>query len=212
MRLTSIFYNRDGISDVLIIDLLKDPVRALKTEGRGDWVMILDEVTDEVMGYNLFQASSYFSLDEVNGKWSPSTDEMDKLNKLLSESGIEGTLEVDQRPDFLIGIVESKESHPDADKLNICQVSIGKEKLQIVCGAPNVEVGQKVVVARVGALMPDGSLIKDAELRGVPSSGMICSARELELPNAPQKKGIHVLSEEASVGTSFWDYYAKSPE
>jgi tRNA-binding protein len=76
-------------------------------------------------------------------------------------------------------------------------VDVGPETLQIVCGAPNVDKGQKVVVAKTGAVMPSGMIIKDAVLRGVASSGMICSARELALPNAPQKRGILVLDDAA---------------
>lgn len=85
------------------------------------------------------------------------------------------------------------------------KVDVSSEKLQIVCGAPNVEAGQKVVVAKVGAVMPSGMVIKDAELRGVASSGMICSMRELNLPNAPQEKGIMVLSDDYKVGNAFFD-------
>ena len=75
--------------------------------------------------------------------------------------------------------------------------------VQIVCGAPNVDAGQKVVVAKVGAVMPSGMVIRDAELRGVPSSGMICSAKELGLPDAPEEKGILVLDNNAVVGETF---------
>ncbi|MEN2277657.1 YtpR family tRNA-binding protein, partial [Enterococcus faecium] len=72
--------------------------------------------------------------------------------------------------------------------------------LQIISGAPNIEPGQKVVVAKPGAMMPDGMMIWPRTLRGVDSYGMICSARELHLPNAPEKKGILVLPEDAVVG------------
>ena len=75
--------------------------------------------------------------------------------------------------------------------------------MQIVCGAPNIEAGQKVVVAKPGAMMPDGMMIWPGTLRGVDSYGMICSARELHLPNAPAKKGILVLPEDAVVGEAF---------
>ena len=85
-------------------------------------------------------------------------------------------------------------------------MDVATEQLQIVCGAPNVEAGQKVVVAKVGAVMPSGMVIKDAELRGVASSGMICSMKELNLPNAPQEKGIMVLSDDYTVGQAFIHY------
>lgn len=100
--------------------------------------------------------------------------------------------------------MKQKEKHPNADKLSVCQVDVGTETLQIVCGAPNVDAGQKVVVAKVGAVMPSGLVIQEAELRGVKSYGMICSARELNLPNAPQEKGILVLNDEYEVGQPFF--------
>jgi tRNA-binding protein len=139
----------------------------------------------------------------VSGKWTPDQEASVKLQDLLNSAGFKEELVLDPRPDFIVGFVQEKVAHPDADKLNVCQVNLGDETVQIVCGAPNVEQGQKVVVARVGAVMPDGLVIKDAVLRGVASSGMICSARELGLPNAPQKKGILILPEAAQVGSAF---------
>ena len=106
-------------------------------------------------------------------------------------------------PKFVVGYVESAVKHPDADKLSICQVQIDQGTVQIVCGAPNVATGQKVVVAKPGAVMPTGLIIRPSALRGESSHGMICSARELNLPNAPQEKGILVLDDEYEVGTAF---------
>src|SRR5699024_11340389 len=80
---------------------------------------------------------------------------------------------------FVVGYAQEKQFHENADKLTVCQVDVGDETLQIVCGAPNVEQGQKVVVAKVGATMPSGMKIKQTKLRGVSSYGMICSKREL---------------------------------
>lgn len=95
--------------------------------------------------------------------------------------------------------------HPDSDHLHICQVDLKNEQTQIVCGAPNVEAGQRVVVATVGAVMPSGSIIKPSKLRKIESNGMICSARELGLPNAPQVRGILVLDKDKyNVGDSFF--------
>ena len=110
---------------------------------------------------------------------------------------------MDFSPKFVVGHVLGKEKHPNADKLSVCSVDVGNETLQIVCGAPNVEKGQKVVVAKVGAVMPSGMVIRDAELRGVASSGMICSAKELGIPDAPVEKGILVLDENKSPGEPF---------
>ncbi|PTF52855.1 DUF4479 domain-containing protein, partial [Staphylococcus cohnii] len=111
----------------------------------------------------------------------------------------------DLSPKFVVGYVESKDKHPDADKLSVLTVDVATEKLQIVCGAPNVEAGQKVVIAKVGAVMPSGMVIKDAELRGVASSGMVCSMKELDLRNAPAEKGIMGLDDSNTVGQAFFE-------
>ncbi|MCR2802457.1 phenylalanine--tRNA ligase subunit beta [Paenibacillus soyae] len=106
----------------------------------------------------------------------------------------------------VVGYVKSKEKHPDADKLNVCKVDVGTgEELQIVCGAKNVDAGQKVPVAVIGAVLPDDFKIKRAKLRGVESQGMICSAKELglndKLLSKEQQEGILVLPEATPVGT-----------
>ncbi|MGB3962850.1 MAG: phenylalanine--tRNA ligase subunit beta, partial [Sulfurimonas sp.] len=82
---------------------------------------------------------------------------------------------------IVFGRVLECESHPDAQKLNVCKVDVGSEILQIVCGASNVRAGLNVVVATLGAVMPEGLVIKPVVLRGVDSNGMICSASEIGL-------------------------------
>ena len=112
-------------------------------------------------------------------------------------------LEVDRIHEYrmpekiVFGKVLECEKHPDADKLNICQVDIGSCTRQIVCGASNVRAGLHVVVATIGAVMPSGLAIKPVKLRGVDSEGMICSASEIGLPDLG--KGIMELDE--SIGT-----------
>jgi len=104
----------------------------------------------------------------------------------------------------VVGEVLSLEKHPDADKLNVCQVSNGKENFQVVCGAPNVAAGQKVPFALVGAELAEDFKIKQAKLRGVESNGMLCSAEELGL--AEKSDGILELPLDATVGQDFRDY------
>jgi len=97
------------------------------------------------------------------------------------------------------------EKHPDADKLNVCQVNVGdKELLQIVCGAANVREGLKIPAALVGAKLPGDFKIKKSKLRGVPSLGMLCSEKELGL--AEQADGLMELSSDAPVGTDLREY------
>jgi phenylalanyl-tRNA synthetase beta chain len=83
---------------------------------------------------------------------------------------------------FVVGQVLQREKHPDADRLSVCMVDIGgSTPSQIVCGAPNVAAGLKVAVARPGAVMPDGTKLRKAKLRGMDSEGMILSERELQI-------------------------------
>jgi phenylalanyl-tRNA synthetase beta chain len=95
---------------------------------------------------------------------------------------------------FVVGRVLSVEPHPKADRLKMCEVEIGEQTpAGIVCGAPNVAAGQTVAVALPGAVMPDGTRIKAAKLRGIPSNGMILAADELEIDD--DHAGIMVLDE-----------------
>jgi phenylalanyl-tRNA synthetase beta chain len=104
----------------------------------------------------------------------------------------------------VIGEVLNVEKHPDADKLNVAKVNVGDNELQIVCGAPNLKVGQKVPVALVGAILPGDFEIKEAEIRGIKSSGMICAEDELGL--GTEHAGIMVLAEVAPVGEKFINF------
>lgn len=108
--------------------------------------------------------------------------------------------------DVYIGEVEEKKKHPNADRLHVTQVNVGRLGVfQIVCGAPNVEVGQKVAVVLPGATLPGGFLIEEREIRGIKSSGMICSERELGLGEA--HTGILVLPENSPVGAIFVKHF-----
>jgi phenylalanyl-tRNA synthetase beta chain len=106
-----------------------------------------------------------------------------------------------QQIPLVVGHVKDKQAHPEADKLSVCQVDVGPETLQIVCGAPNVAKGQKVIVATVGTKLPD-LLIQEATIRGVKSQGMICSLPEIGLePPFGDASGIEVLPGDATVGS-----------
>ncbi|QSZ42065.1 phenylalanine--tRNA ligase subunit beta [Sulfurimonas aquatica] len=122
----------------------------------------------------------------------------DDIAKTLNSIG----LEVDRIHEYRVpskivfGKVLECEKHPDADKLNICQVDIGSSIRQIVCGASNVRAGLDVVVAVIGAQMPSGLVIKPVQLRGVDSEGMICSASEIGFPDL----GKGILEIDSSIG------------
>jgi len=105
---------------------------------------------------------------------------------------------------LVVGEVIECVDHPNSDHLHICQVNIGDEVKQIVCGAPNVRSNIKVIVAKIGAVLPGGFTIKEANLAGTKSEGMICSLEELGLESKylkeEDKTGIHVLDNDAIVG------------
>ena len=106
---------------------------------------------------------------------------------------------------IVVGHVLSCEKHPDADKLNLCQVDVGKgDALQIICGANNIRADLKVIVATVGAVLPNGLKIKKAKLRGVESLGMICSDSELGM--ADSSEGIAELDANAPIGENIRKY------
>lgn len=105
----------------------------------------------------------------------------------------------------VVAEIVAAEKHPEADRLQICTVDAGQgERLQIVCGAPNARVGIKVPLAKVGAILPGGIVIKAAKLRGVESFGMLCSARELGVD--ADASGLLELPADAPVGQSLADY------
>lgn len=116
---------------------------------------------------------------------------------------VEGIEKMSQGSNLVIGKVVSCEDHPDSDHLHVCQVDLGDKIEQIVCGAPNVAAGQKVIVARVGAKLLGGD-IKAGVIRGQESNGMICSLLELGVDphqlSEESKNGIEVLDEDAPVG------------
>lgn len=195
-------YNKKFVGDVLLVQLASEAIVKTEVEKVGDFALLKEEATKEVKAFNIFNASKYIELTE-QGNIDVTPELVEKIEGAMKENGVELSLNVDFSPKFVIGYVEEKEKHPNADKLSICKVNVGDETLQIVCGAPNVEAGQKVVVAKIGAVMPSGMLIKEGNLRGVDSFGMLCSARELAIPNAPSAKGILVLDENAEVGQPF---------
>lgn len=198
----NIFYNQNGVGDVLLVQMTTERPEDREIEKMKDITLIKDAATDKIIAMNVFNASKYVNVEAV-GQVETTKEIVAQLQEVLKTNGVELELDVDFSPKFVIGHVIEKEKHPNADKLSICKVDVGTETLQIVCGAPNVEKDQKVVVAKVGAVMPSGMVIKDAELRGIASSGMICSAKELGIPNAPVEKGIMVLAEDAVPGEPF---------
>jgi phenylalanyl-tRNA synthetase beta chain len=130
------------------------------------------------------------------------------LDHVLTMAGLEVEALENVAPDFtriVVGHILSAEKHPDADRLQVCRVDVGQgDPLQIVCGAPNARAGLKAPCALVGAVLPGDFNIKQAKVRGVESSGMMCSSKELGL--ADESSGLLELPEDALVGQDIRTY------
>ena len=196
-------YNPTQMGDVLLT-MVRPEAAAQATEQKGRIVRIFNAENNETLGFNFFDVSEI--LVDLAGKGQVFLDQaqVEALNQALQTAGFEPELVFDDEPKFVVGYVAELTEHPDSDHLHIAKIEVDNDQtLQIVCGAPNIEAGQNVVVAKVGAMMPNGALIFAGQLRGVPSFGMMASPRELALPNAPQKRGIIELAPSEVPGTTF---------
>lgn len=130
---------------------------------------------------------------------------MQEIADAVTDAGfeVEDVYDLASATNLVIGEVLTCEPHPDSDHLHVTTVNVGDEILNIVCGAPNVAAGQKVIVARAGAVLPGGE-IKKGNIRGQESNGMICALFELgadrHMLSQEQLDGIEVLPEDAPVG------------
>ena len=198
------FYNKKMLGETLLITIQSK--EEVTYEEKKNITLIKDE-NGALVGLNIFNVENL----KLEGEGSIDLTEEQKeiLQKRLEKNGIKIDLEGNNDDFFVVGEVLSCVKHPDADKLKVTEVKVSEdETLQIVCGAPNVEAGQKVVVALSGAMMPSGLLIKKSKLRGVESNGMLCSKRELGLPQE-EARGILVLDADTKVGTRVKDLNLK---
>lgn len=194
--------NKQSYPNTLIVILAQDQGKSTYDE-KNDVVRITDE-KGQVTGYNFFNVDKVIDYDKLpDGQVKLSGSDLNALNDKLTAAGFDDKLAYG-KPTLVYSYVKTCEKHPDSDHLHVTTVEVGKgEEHQIVCGAPNIAQGQKVVVALPGTLMPNGQMIWPGELRHVASYGMICSARELGLKHAPQKRGILVVPDDFTVGDAF---------
>ncbi|VHH09897.1 tRNA binding domain-containing protein [Streptococcus pyogenes] len=196
-------YNKEQVGDVLMVILQDTKDIKRQVERKGKVARVFVEESGKTLAWNIFEASSLITI-EGNGQIFLTDEDLARLNAELAKEGFSERLEPTVEPVFVVGQIVETVAHPDRDHLNICQVAIGEDQtVQIVAGAPNAALGLKTIVALPGAIMPNGSLIFPGKLRGEESYGMMCSPRELALPNAPQKRGIIELDESAVVGEAF---------
>lgn len=145
------------------------------------------------------------SLNWVKDYIDIENEDLNELAVKITKAGVNVEKVISKRiNNLVIGKVISCEMHPDSDHLHICMVDTGSETLQIVCGAPNVREGLKVIVALPGAILPGNFEIKKGTIRGVESNGMLCALFELgveEKNDENYAKGIHEVEDNIEVGT-----------
>ena len=196
-------YNKTFVGDVLMVIVKDDKGEKRSVDRKGKVARVFLQNSGETVAWNIFDVSEISNISG-NGQVFLSDNEVSLLNEELTKNGFTEQLENYMEAKFVIGEVVAMEAHSDSDHLNICQVKVADDKVvQIVAGAPNARVGLKTIVALPGAMMPSGTLIFPGSLRGEKSFGMMCSPRELELPNAPQKRGIIEVDDTAVVGQAF---------
>lgn len=196
-------YNKEQVGDVLMV-IVKDSKGAkLAVERKGQVARIYLQESGQTVAWNIFEVSNLIELSAA-GQVFLTDAEVARLNAQLGQEGFTEVLLNDKEAKFVVGEIVDIVAHPDSDHLNICQVKVAQDKtVQIVAGAPNARLGLKTIVALPGAMMPSGSLIFPGSLRGEKSDGMMCSPRELALPNAPEKRGIIELDDTAVIGEAF---------
>ncbi|MFD1455623.1 YtpR family tRNA-binding protein [Levilactobacillus lanxiensis] len=196
-------YNPQELGDTLIVVVAQDVETQAHTV-RDNIARIYDAATEKTLGYNFLEISSILPEISGNGQINLSTEDVAALNTALEDAGFAGELVAETSSRFIVGYVKTATPHPDSDHLLVTETVVDNdESLQIVSGSPNMQADIKVVVAKVGAMMPNGLIIWPGELRGVASNGMICSGRELGLANAPQKPGALILPDDYVVGEPF---------
>ena len=194
------FYNPTATGDVLLLTRDSNSTSAKSFERKGDVAVVRPAHQEEIVSVNIFNASQYLDLSETS-QVLLSDEQLKTINELISKTDYEAEVKVDATPKFVVGYVESCDPVEDSDHLSLTQTNVGDTTLQIVCGAKNIRQGLHVLVARPGAVMPSGLIIWPSELRGVPSYGMVCSTRELQLEGVGNTEGIWELSDHFEPGT-----------
>ena len=140
-------------------------------------------------------------------EWTDLRSDANELAERLTTAGLEVEAVLDVAPPFsgvVVAEIVGTQRHPEADQLKVCEVSDGSTIISVVCGAPNAELGVKAAFAPIGANLPGGTRIEKAQLRGVWSNGMLCSAKELGIGEDGEE--LLAVDSDALVGTSLREY------
>ncbi|WP_124057987.1 YtpR family tRNA-binding protein [Vaginisenegalia massiliensis] len=203
------FYNPNGVGDVLMLTCANGQDLVLQTKTSENVTQIFNAETGELVAINIFDVSNMMTIDQV-GPVTLTSEQVKQVNEHLIKLNLDVQVTVDPSPKLVVGHVLECQDHPDSDHLHVTKVQVAADQvLPIVCGAANIAQGQKVLVAKPGAVMPNGLIIWPGQLRGEESHGMICSTRELELTAIENQPGIWVLPDHFEVGTPLEDVVAR---
>lgn len=190
--------NQAAFPNILVVMTQPDVEKQVTTEKQS--IVRISDQADQTIGYNFLAVNELLPDLQFNGVQTLTEQQVAVLNEALVAAGFTGDLVADETPHIVVGYVQECDVHPDSDYMHVTQTQIAPDQtVQIVCGAANIAQGQKVIVATVGAVMPEGKIIWPGQLRGVQSDGMICAAREIGVAGAPAK-GIMVLPDDWEVG------------
>ena len=172
-----------------------------------------DDVTliysnDTLLGINIFNVSSVIKFKSEGRIILPPDTLIDYINDKCASFNIE-KLDYVKETGFKVGKILEVEEHPESKKLHLLKVDIGSEVIDIICGAFNVKENMKVVVATIGTVMMDGTVIKKGELLGEVSYGMCCSPKELGLKIEYPAHHLLEIEEEIELGQDFFSLQAK---
>ena len=195
---------------MLVLSQLVDDVIAVLSNGNDQDNLNLESKHDviqitqnnQVIGFNFIN----LKLTDQLGLINQTTEVINKLNDLLKNANFDYRLEIDNSPKFVVAHVKKMQQHPDSDHLKIVELDLGNQvTTTVVSGSPNMRENINVVAVRPGAMMPSGQIIFAGQLRGIDSDGMIASARELKIKNAPDKPGALILPDDwnQSIGDQF---------
>lgn len=197
-----IYKNNKMFKDTIMIDI--NDLEVLQTKNIDNITMLYND--EELVGINIFD-SNLFN-DFADGFIYPKADVLKVLNAYLNKYDLNFKY---NKHDYLkVGLVQSVSKVEGSDSLSLCEVLVDNKIYSIVCGAQNVKANMKTIVALDNALLESGLLIKDSKVLDTFSQGMLCSKKELNLPQKPNESGIIELDDNEELNKSFFDWRSEN--
>ncbi|MDE5841654.1 MAG: hypothetical protein K2H11_01610 [Malacoplasma sp.] len=192
----NIFYNKTTLNNALTISVSSQPVT--KIEKKKNFTVLYNN--NNLVGINIWDFDQY---EKINQGMIFADNKILQTIKKITQIDLSQYVE----KNFVVGKIIQLEKIPNTH-LHYCDVDIKDKTLKIICGASNVEVGTKIVVAMINTAMPDGKMILKSNIQGKVSFGMLCSKKELNLKADSSEKGIMILDNKYKIGDLFSEPFA----